>query len=335
MSMLRNRLEKIRAKTGGEDIGLDRGSQQGRQRALNRDGSYNMERITDKPFDLVNLYHWLITTSWKHYWIVVSIFYFSANIIFGTTYFLLGEGALGGVPSNGLLDRWLYSFFFSTQSFTTVGYGGIHPLTKAASFVAAIEAFTGLMTFALATGTLYGRFSKPRPAIKYSPKAIIASYHDGTALMFMVANEKESSLMEMEARINFSWTQKNDPTRKFVQIKLEIDKIAMFPTSWTVVHPIDEDSPMWNKSKEEIKEMDIELFILLKGFDETFSQTIYSRGSYIGEEIVWGAKYRRPFSVNQQGKLVMDLTKVGDYDIVTFDVPQQVAESNNEPSQLS
>ena len=188
-----------------------------------------------------------------------------------------------------------------------------------ANFLATLEAFIGLMTFALATGTLYGRFSKPVSRIKYSKNILIAPYKDVTGMQFMVANELESTLMEMEARVNISWMdedEKGNPIRRFQQGKLEFDKIAMFPTSWVINHPIDEESSLYGKSLEEIKTMDFEVFVLLKGFDDVFSQTIYSRHSFMSDTFVWGGKFRRPFSINEKGKMVMDLTQVGDYDLM-------------------
>ena len=136
-------------------------------------------------------------------------------------------------------------------------------------------------------------------------------------MQFMVANELNSTLMEMEARVNISWSETDangKSTRKFQQVKLEIDKIAMFPTSWIVNHPIDEESVLYGKSLQEIKEMETEVFVLLKGFDDVFSQTIYSRQSYTADQFVWGAKFIRPFHVNQAGRLTMDITKVGQFE---------------------
>ncbi len=316
MSKIRNAIDRMRA---GEDIGLDRSAQKGRQRTVNLDGSYNMERKTGRLLGNFNPYHWVITTSWTHYWLVVFGFYGVMNVLFATAYYFIGVDQLNGMQGNDAFTQWLYCFFFSAQSFTTVGYGGIHPVGKLANFVATFEAFTGLMTFALATGTLYGRFSKPVSRIKYSDKILIAPYKDITGMQFMVANELETTLMEMETRVNLSWMDEDEkgiPVRRFQLGKLEFDKIAMFPTSWVINHPIDEESALFGKSLDEIKKMDFEVFVLLKGFDDVFSQTIYSRHSFIAEQFIYGAKFRRPFSINDKGKMVMDLTTVGDYDLV-------------------
>ena len=316
MSVIRKAIDRMRK---GEDIGLDRIGDGTRQRTINPDGTYNMERKTGRLFGNFYLYHWLITTSWKHYWMVVIGFYVFMNLLFASAYYLLGVETLNGVPGDDELTKFMYCFFFSAQSFTTVGYGAINPLTKMSNVVATLEAFTGLMTFALATGTLYGRFSKPVSKIKYSKNILIAPYKDITGMQFMVANQLSSTLMEMEARINISWMEEEGNgkhIRRFQQVNLEFEKIAMFPTSWVINHPIDEDSALYGKTLQEIKEMEVEVFVLLKGFDDVFSQTIYSRQSYTADQFVWGAKFRRPFSYNTAGKLVMDLTKVGEYDFV-------------------
>ena len=304
----------------GEDIGLDRISGKGRQRSINEDGSYNMERKTGKLLGNFNPYHWVITTSWQNYWAIQLLFFASINIVFATAYYCIGVEQLNGIPESGEnpFSLWLHCLFFSAQSFTTVGYGGIHPIGTFANFLAILEAFIGLMTFALATGTLYGRFSKPESKIKYSENILIAPYKDGLSMQLMVANELQSILMEMEARVILSWVDNkdNNSVRNFQQVTLEIDKIALFPTSWVINHPIDEESALYGKSIEDIKSQDFEVFILLKGFDDIFSQTIYSRHSFLSNKFVWGGKFKKPFFVNDEGKVIMDLRKVGEYDSV-------------------
>jgi inward rectifier potassium channel len=311
----------------GEDLGIDRTAQKGRQRTINADGSYNMERKTGRLLGNFYLYHWLITASWSHYWLVVFGFYGIMNVIFASIYYFIGVDQLSGAEGSTPAIQLMHCFFFSAESFTTVGYGGIFPVGRMANLVATLEAFTGLMTFALATGTLYGRFSKPVSRIKYSKNAIFAPYKDITGLQFMVANETSSSLMEMEARVSISWME-DDGTgnmiRRFAQVPLEIDKIALFPISWILNHPIDEESVLYGRSVEEIKRMDLEIYVLLKGFDDVFSQTIYNRHSYLVEDFIYGAKFRKPWLINDQGRIVMDLTKVGDYDLVKLPVMEMV-----------
>ena len=324
MSKIRRAIDRMRA---GEDLGFDRSAQTGRQRTINTDGSYNMERKTGRLFGNFYLYHYLLTASWTHYWLIVFGFYGVMNLLFAGTYYLIGVDQLNGMRGTTPLDHFLYCFFFSAQSFTTVGYGVIAPIGKLANFIATLEAFSGLMTFALATGTLYGRFSRPVSKIKYSHNILIAPYKDGSGMQFMIANEMSSALMEMEARVNITWFE-DDGTgkkiRRFQQVNLELDKIAFFPTSWIINHPIDEESSLYGRSVEEIREMDFEVFVLLKGFDDVFSQTIYNKHSYMAEQFIYGAKFRRPWEINAEGKVIMDLTKVGDYDMVNLPVLQLI-----------
>jgi len=324
MSKLRDRINQNRNKL---DIGLDHAAEKGRQRTVNLDGSFNIKRITGERIDF-DLYHWLITTSWKHYWIVVFLFYGIVNIFFALVFYALGIDSVGGFTHTDTLHDFLQCFFFSNETFTTVGYGTLHPGGVASSFVASLEAFLGLMSFALATGTLYGRFSKPKPRIKFGKHAIIAPVGDATAFQFIIANLRNSNIMELEAIVNFSWVDKShgetDGYRRFKMLNLELSKIAMFPTSWTINHIIDEESPMYGMTAEDFIKKQTEAFITLKGFDETYSQTVYIRMSYTGKDVVYGAKFQRPFHVGEDGKLVMDLRKVGSYDLVSMPTPVQV-----------
>jgi inward rectifier potassium channel len=314
MSKIRDRINRNRNRL---DIGLDHSAESGRQRTINLDGTYNIKRITGDTLDF-DLYHWLINTSWKHYWIVVFLFYGIVNGIFALAYYAIGMDSIGGIIQGDSMHDFLQCFFFSNETFTTVGYGGLHPTGIATSFVASLEAFLGLMSFALATGTLYGRFSRPRPRIKFSPNAIIAPFGEITAFQFMIANQRTSNIMELEATVNFSWVDKEggDSYRRFKALNLELSKIAMFPTSWTINHVIDEESPMYGMCAEDFVSKEVEAFVTLKGFDETYSQTVYIRMSYTAKDLIYGAKFQRPFYVGETGQLVMDLRKVGSYDLV-------------------
>jgi inward rectifier potassium channel len=322
MSKLRDRIERNKNKL---DIGLDHQAQQGRQRTINLDGSYNIKRITGDTLDF-DLYHWLITTSWKHYWIVVFLFYGIVNAIFAVIYYAIGIDSIGGIVHTDGLHDFLQCFFFSNETFTTVGYGGLHPGAISSSFVASLEAFLGLMSFALATGTLYGRFSKPRPKIKFSPNAIIAPVGEMTGFQFIIANQRSTNIMELETTINFSWVDKENGEgyRRFKILNLELSKIAMFPTSWTINHIIDEESPMYGMTPADFIAKEIEAFITLKGFDETYSQTVYMRRSYTAKDFIYGAKFQRPFYVDETGQLIMDLRKVGNYDLVPMPGPAHI-----------
>jgi inward rectifier potassium channel len=201
-----------------------------------------------------------------------------------------------------------------------VGYGGLHPRGILTNSLAGFEAFLGLMTFALATGTLYGRFSKPEARIRYSANALIAPFNGGKAFMFMMCNNMNSNLAEVTAKVNFSWVEKDDKNndiRRFEVLKLEYEKVSMLALNWTIVHAIDETSPLYNMTEKEYSDKDVEFFVFITAYDDTFAQTVHSRNSYISREIVHHAKFRRPFFVNSEGFTVLDVKNLGEYDLVS------------------
>jgi inward rectifier potassium channel len=309
MALFRTKNDKVNQ----EDLGLDRGGQKGRQRTINPDGSYNMVRINS--LERWEIFHWLINASWTHFWIGVVLYYAIVNLIFATIYFLIGADHFNGVSDGSSFSQFTQLLFFSVQTYTTVGYGNVSPASFSAGLASSVEAFFGLMSFAIATGTLYGRFSKPTAKLKYSVNAIFAPFKDVKGLQFMVANTRSSNLMELEATVNFSLLEdtENGVVRKFYPLELEISKIAMLPTSWKVNHIIDQNSPLYELNDATLKEREAEVFILIRAFDDTFSQMIYSRHSYTSHDFIWGAKFNSPFHVNEEGKLVMNIDKVGEY----------------------
>lgn len=305
-----------------DNLGFDNRTEHNRKRTVNQDGSFNIIRKNDflKEF---HLYRWSITCPWSHYWLAVLSVYVIINFSFAWIYYMLGPENIIGINPTREHPFW-QCFFFSLQTYTTVGYGGLHPVGIMANSMAGFEAFLGLMTFALATGTLYGRFSKPTARIKYSPNAIIAPYRDHNALMFMICNDSKGDLVEVTAQVNFSWVEEQadgSMRRKFERLKLEFDKVNMLALTWTIVHPIDESSKLYSFSASDFAAKDVEIFILITVFDDSFSQTVHSRSSYMGKEIVYGAKFRLPFYVNDDGETVLDVHKVGDYDKVSLNQP--------------
>ena len=216
------------------------------------------------------------------------------------------------------MRKFLESFFFSTQTITTVGYGRVSPVNLTANIIASIESFIGLLAFALATGLLYGRFSKPIAKIIYSKYAIIAPYRDITGLMFRTANKQKSQIIDAEAQVVFSRLEdvNGSEVRKFYNIPLEYKKINFFSSVWTINHPIDEDSPLFGTTEEDLHKSETELLILLKGYDDTFAQTVHSRFSYRNDEIVWGAKFQNVHFTNMEGKVEVLLDKISDFEKV-------------------
>lgn len=296
------------------ELGFGSKNYQNTVRFLNKDGSVNIKRKGLKGFDNVDMYHWLITTSWTNLLIVILISYAIANTIFACIYYNMGYQNFGGIEGYDGPGRFLDLFFFSAQTLTTVGYGHVYPNATNVSTVAAIESMFGLLGFAMATGVLYGRFSRPKAVLLYSDRALISPYEGITGLMFRVANTKQNELIEVEASVVLSYSDPATNKREFEALPLEVSKINFLPLSWTIVHPIDEKSPIYNVSKEELVKRDAELIILIKAINDTYSQNVYSRMSYKAHEFEDNAKF---VPVKQEvvgeGKISINLTDIHMY----------------------
>lgn len=293
------------------DPGLTRQFGAPLRRAVNKDGTFNVRRrgVTWRAYHL-----WLhvVGMSWPKFAGVVAGFYLGVNTVFALIYFALEPDAVTGSLTSNASSRFMNDFFFSGHTLTTVGYGTLAPHGLGANITAMIEALVGLLGFAVITGLLVARASRPSARIGYSAHAVIAPYQDGNALMFRIANERSNNLMEMEARVMLMLVIKSTgtPERTFTLLQLERDSILMFPLTWTIVHPIDASSPLYGKTAGDLELLQAEILIVIKGFDDTFSQTVQSRYSYRFDEILWGAKFRPAFEVDSNGDLVLDVRKL-------------------------
>jgi inward rectifier potassium channel len=201
----------------------------------------------------------------------------------------------------------LDAFFFSAQTLTTVGYGHLSPRSHLASAVAALESLLGLLSFALATGLLYGRFSRPHAQISFSQKGVVAPYRGGTGFMFRFVNRRSNQLIEVEAAVSLSFNDAASGIRRFVTLPLERNKINLFPTNWTVVHSIDGASPLQGMQDMDLRQSQAEFIVLIKAFDDTFAQTIYQRTSYTAEEVLWGHRFKPMSSYGEHGRMDVDV----------------------------
>jgi inward rectifier potassium channel len=282
------------------------------RRAINKDGSFNVHRRGTTWHD-VHPYLYLINARWWIFFGLMFLGYVVANTLFALVYYSLGPNQLQGADAPTAFDHFLNSFFFSAHTLTTVGYGSISPKGTAANVVAAIEAMVGLMGFALATGLLYGRVSRPSARLGYSGNVLIAPYQEGTSLQFRVVNQRENTLMEMEASVMLM-TVVGPPgqlRREYTPLKLERPNVYFLALTWTIVHPIDAQSPLFGKAPEDLRRLQAEFLILIKGFDDTFSQTVHSRYSYRYDEIVWGARFAPAFTIDAGGDIVLEVNQVG------------------------
>ena len=280
---------------------------QGRQNAkniINKDGSSNVVHV-NKTRSLDDLYAFFIDISWLKFFLLILLVYTFINILFGLLYTLIGIEEI--TKSTGsFFNDFLNGFFFSAQTLTTVGYGGIAPHGITSNLIAAFEAMIGLLSFSFITGLLYGRFSKPKAAIKFSENIILREFKDKRAVMFRLMNSRKTVMIEPKIKVTLSITDEKTEEKKFYNLSLERDAIMYLPTVWTIVHEIDEKSPLYNFSNQEILNLNAELFMLLQYHEESFAQNVYQIYSYDFDELKVDVKYKSSYTFDENGFTILD-----------------------------
>ncbi len=282
-------------------------------RFITKNGNANVKKSGIGLFEGISWYHTMLNIPRWKFMVIIFIFYFLVNFVFASLYFGIGVNHLNGVTATTALEQFGQAFFFSIQTFTTVGYGHISPSGFLTSLTAAIEALFGLLSFAIATGLFYGRFSKPKAFIRFSSQAVIAPYKDGTALMFRLTPFKNANLTDAEAKVSLGMIleEEGKKVNKFYTLDLEMNKVNSLTLSWTVVHPITEYSPLYNFKAEDFEAIEGELMVYVKVFDDMFSTTVAKRTSYSFDEIVYGAKFITMFSRStDENKTVLHIDKL-------------------------
>jgi len=291
-----------------------------KRRLLNRDGSFNVVLEGLNPLSSLSLYHWLLTISWARFLSFIAGSYLAINAVFAFAFLLLGPGALQSTTGSFAAQPFYRAFFFSVDTFATIGYGNITPVGVVANTLVTIEALLNIVGVALATGVMFARFSRPSTRIIYSRNAIVAPYRGITALEFRIANARTSQLIDVRVQAILTKIEHvgSSTVRKFYELELERNRVVFFPLSWTVVHPIGPGSPMWGLTHADLSAAEAELLVLLIATDETVSQSVHSRSSYQAEEIVWGAKFANMFMRNEsEGIVGMNLDRIHEFEVIS------------------
>jgi len=302
------------------DLGLGGRLDQAPGRLMNRDGTFNVVRGGLEWRRLFHPYHYMLTRSWRMFFVEVFAVYFLANVLFAELYLACGPGAIGS--ANGTFRD---AFFFSVQTLATIGYGKMTPENLGANALVAVESLIGLLGFALVTGLMFARFSRPSVFLAFSEQAVIAPYAPpgvtgatGRALMFRMANGRAANLSELQANVTLAWKNPATGARTFHGLKLERERVAFLTLQWVVVHPIDEASPLYGASEEAFYAAEPEILVQLSGVDEAFFQTASTRRSYRLREIVWGAKFRDIYEPQADGRMYMNVRRLSEADPVAL-----------------
>lgn len=285
-------------------------------RFFNKNGEPNQEVRGMAFWQRLNIYHSLLSMSKWKFLLTILVFFVIVNLLFAFIYLAIGIDHLSGMVAATTEEKFGEAFFFSAQTFTTVGYGRINPIGFAASLTAALEALVGLMSFALATGLLYGRFARPRAYIRYSKNALFVPFREGVALMFRMVPYTKNFLLNVEVKMTIALKLQEEGVmkNKFFNAPLDISKATTMTANWTLVHMINEESPLFGLSKKDIEDAQTEILIFVQGFDESFANTVVSRTSYNYEELVYGARFVPMFHPDENNTTtLLHLDKLDDY----------------------
>lgn len=284
------------------------------ERLINQDGSLNVKKTGLSFFDHFSIFHFLVSTNWFTFNLLVVATYALVNLLFGLLYWGIGVDKLG-IQLYSPMEDLLESIYFSAQTFSTVGYGRANPSSHLTNFIALSEMLVGMMYLALAAGLLFARFSRPVAKIVFSNKALVSPYKDHKGLMFRLSNAKTNLLLDVEVKLLLVMNviENGKEVRKFYDLDLEMSLINIFALTWTVVHPLVEESPLYNFDKEKLNKSKAEFMVLVKGYNNTLSQSVHSRTSYKYFDIEWDAKFS-PIFEYKNGNTIVPVNKIGQFE---------------------
>ncbi len=279
-------------------------------RFVSRSGGTDVVRSGVAPRRFRDVYHSALNARWSVLLATFAAFYVMLNALFALAYVAGGDDI-----ANARAGSFVDAFFFSVQTMATIGYGALAPRTIYANVLVAIEAFLGVVSFALATGLFFAKFSRPTARVLFSRVAVVAPRDGVRSLMLRMANERANQILEAQVHLALARTEmtiEGERVRRLYDLELLRTRTPLFVLTWTVIHPIDERSPLFGLTPESLREAEGEIVVSVLGVDETFSQTIHARYSYLPDEIVWDARFADIMSQLPDGRRLVDYARFHD-----------------------
>lgn len=267
-------------------------------------------RVGDGGLGGRDLYHALLTMEWRWFFGLLALSYVIFNLTFALLY-LIEPGSIGNAKGGSFTD----AFFFSVQTMATIGFGVMHPATFYANLVVTVEALLGLVGFALATGLIFARFSRPTARVLFSRVAVITHFDGVPTLMFRCANERRNLILEAQLNVALAREEVNAEGmqfRRFYDLRLARGRNPLFSFTWTAMHPVDAASPLHGANAASLAAQDAGIVVTLTGVDESLSQTIFAQHTYGADEILWGREFIDILSRMDDGTRVVDYRRFHD-----------------------
>ena len=256
-------------------------------------------------------YYLLLTVPWPGFVLIVIISYVTINALFAGL-FLLGGDCVANTTAGSFSDM----FFFSVQTLASIGYGAMYPTTFYANLLVTIEAVSSILCIALMTGLAFARFALPSARVTFSEAILIGSYDQQPTLMFRAANRRKNQIIEAQVTL-YIMVDETSPEgtfmRRLYELPLVRTRTPFFSLSWTVMHTIDEKSPLYGETRESLEDKRAMFIVSLHGIDETVSQAVHARTTYGVDDLVWDARFEDILHNCPEGNRYFDFSKFHSY----------------------
>lgn len=294
-----------------KDPGIGLSSDEQAKRFINPDGSFNIKHVNRKT-SISRSYSYLISISWFEFFSWVILGYVGVNALFAIIYTILGIAAISE-PTGNVLHDFMNAFFFSAQTITTVGYGAMAPKGLLFGVISSFEALVGLLSFSFITGLLYGRFSKPKANISFSKKLILKTHKGIDCLMFRLMSRSTNVMIRPRVEVTLVLSQESEDKKyvnSFYSMDLERNRITYLPTTWTIVHPVNDSSPLAAFDRNELADLHGEILILVSYYDESFAQEVHQVYSYMLGDLQVDSAFVPAFHYGKDGYTILDHDKL-------------------------
>src|SRR6266487_3525320 len=283
-----------------------------------RAGRFEFLKVNAETWEWRDLYHWILALNWPRFAALILGGYIAINIIFAALYSIGGD-CVAGVARGSFLD----AFFFSVQTLATVGYGHMYPQTLYGHIITTIEIMSGIFLFAVMTGLIFVRFSRPTARVMFSNSMVIAPLNGKPTLMVRIGNENQHSMVEAEFRIMFSRDEpllEGGDFRHFYVLKLHFDRLTVFPAALTLRHTIDETSPLFGATLESLESNRVLFIVSVVGIDPVIAAAVQTQKDYSWRDIQFGHRFVEIYTEHGSGRLTVDYGRLHDTEQVEFAV---------------
>ena len=273
-----------------------------------RNAAFDLRKTGIARFNLRDPYHFAVTLSWPAFIVAFLTAIAASNSLFAFLY-TLRPGAVQNLPAGDMLR----AFFFSLETMATVGYGEMAPASDYGHTIAAIEIVLGMAFTAIFTGLLFVRFSKPQARILFADKAVVTNRNNVPTLMVRIANGRLTMLTHATAKMTMivvEITSEGQTYRRVLDIRLLRNELPIFPLTWTLEHPIDEQSPLFGLTTQDLEQREARFFIAVDARDTALGATVQDIGAFKFDQIIFNKRYSEAVSIDEEGRTIADLTRL-------------------------